>query len=81
MIKIDEELPVTPYSDEGPWRSYHVQTEGETLGELFDAAWVYEVDQDGGDLGYYKLNDCETEEVFVAAWRIIMGTFKKNTKV
>jgi len=58
------------YQDEGPWRSYGVESSGSTIEELFENATVYETDQDGGELASYSLEEAEYE-VCIAAKRIL----------
>ena len=57
---IDTNLDVS-YGDIGQWRSYHLDTSGDNLKELLDNANISEIDQDGGDIDNYGLNECSTE--------------------
>jgi hypothetical protein len=57
---IDTTLDVQ-YRDIGPWRSYQLYTTGDSLDEMIKNATVSEIDQDGGDLDTYELNDCTTK--------------------
>jgi Fe-S-cluster containining protein len=50
---IDCEIGID-YADCGPWRSYHVYAEGETVEQLMNDATISEVGQDGGDLDSYS---------------------------
>lgn len=45
------------HQDEGPWRSYEVVAEGNTLDELIADAHIFEIDQDGGNLNDYPLEE------------------------
>lgn len=69
VIIENEELGVD-WEDEGPWRSFHLDTEGECLANLLDNASVAAVDQDGGDLyneSLYDSNLCvEAAEILIA---------------
>jgi len=60
MITIDEDLGIN-FCDEGPWRSYHFYTSGKTKAECMEDATISEIDQDGGELNCYGLEDCEHE--------------------
>jgi hypothetical protein len=48
------------HRDSGPWRSYHLTAEGSTLEELLESAHIWEIDQDGGSLSDYPLDNCGT---------------------
>jgi len=50
------------YQGEGPWRSYHVESEGDNLEELLDNAIVYEIDQEGDVITEYKAKGSDIEE-------------------
>lgn len=56
------------------WRSFSVQSDGETLPELLESASIIEVDQDGEDIDHYPLADAPTR-VQRAAERIIAREF------
>ena len=56
QINIDTELS-TPYEDSRQWRSYHLTASGRDLLELVHDATISEVDQDGGDIMSYGLED------------------------
>lgn len=49
------------YQDEGEWRSYRVYTEGLTIKECVDNAWIEECDQDGGTITDYPLINSMTD--------------------
>lgn len=42
------------FADEGQWRSYLLQAEGDNLQELLESCYVFEIDQDGGELNGYQ---------------------------
>ena len=66
-----DNLPLeVDYRDSGQWRSYEVQSEGDTLEELLDNCHVFEIDQDGGELDDYPLNDA-SNEVWQEAEKVI----------
>lgn len=62
---VNAELPVE-FADEGAWRSYEIQSEGDGVGELFCEAYVSETDQDGEELDFYPLLTA-TNEILGAA--------------
>jgi hypothetical protein len=62
---VEEDIGVN-YQDCGPWRSYGVDSFGNSLEELMENATVFEVDQDGGELNCYGIDDCPTQEVYNA---------------
>ena len=66
MFNIDESDIGIDYQDTGPWRSYGVESSGETIEELFDNATVYETDQDGGIIDSYDL-DVADDDVYKVA--------------
>jgi len=41
--------------ESGPYRSYEVTTRGNSMHELLENAWVFEIDQDGGERLDYNL--------------------------
>ena len=49
------------YRDSGPWRYYSLITAGDTLSELMNNAVISEVDQDGGELNSYGLDNASNE--------------------
>jgi hypothetical protein len=57
---IDTDVGVS-YQDEGPWRSYQLTASGDSLEELLISAEIAEIDQDGGDLDLYSLEDAPNE--------------------
>jgi hypothetical protein len=64
-------------SDDGPFRSYQLQTEGATLLELVNNAYVWEVDQDGGDHEGGSLGDYRTE-VYAEGVAVIRRACRDN---
>lgn len=48
------------HQDEGQWRSYELDSRGTTKEELIVNGWVWEIDQDGGNLKDYPLGDADT---------------------
>lgn len=55
---VDLELP-TEYRDEGPWRSYRLDTHGDDLSEMLSNASITATDQDGGELYAQEYGDCD----------------------
>ena len=47
------------YADIPPWRSYSLDTHGKTLDECLENATIEEIDQDGGTLRCYGVDDSE----------------------
>lgn len=47
---IDQDMNID-YQDEGPWRSYQLSGEGDTLAEFMSSLAVSEIDEDGAELG------------------------------
>ena len=73
-MNIEVELD-TEYLDEAPWRSFSLQTDGDTLEELIANASISETDQDGGEIRTYSLesapNDVESEAMLVITRRFV----------
>jgi len=65
------------YRDAGVWRNYQLVTCGETAYECFHGATIAEIDQDGGDLDCYALEDAD-EKVIDAAIQIIESSCGEN---
>jgi hypothetical protein len=63
MIKIVDFLLPIDFADEGPWRSFHMDTQGETLVELINNATITEIDKDGGELNCYGIPDADPNTV------------------
>jgi hypothetical protein len=72
---IDESDLGVDYQDEGQWRSYGLEASGETLEELLNDAYVYETDQDGGEITSYPMSEAE-RPVYSAAKTLIEKTVK-----
>lgn len=53
---IDTELGIE-YQDAGPWRSYHLYASGDSIQELIEDSSISEIDQDGGELDCYGINE------------------------
>lgn len=66
VFNIDESDIGIEYQDAGPWRSYGLESSGETIEELFENATIYETDQDGGEIDSYSIDDAEVEVYRVA---------------
>jgi hypothetical protein len=58
------------YQDAGPWRSYELEAYGDTVQEALDGAYIYEIDQDGGELNLYSLEDASSKLQQVARMMI-----------
>lgn len=57
---IDTDLGID-YRDSGRWRSYQLYASGNSEAELMEDATISEIDQDGGDLATYGLEDASNE--------------------
>jgi hypothetical protein len=55
------------HQDEGPWRSYDLQSEGDTLEELLTNAVYWQTDQDGGSLGEVEADD-DAAQAYITNW-------------
>lgn len=71
---IDEDLGID-YRDCGPWRCYMFASDGNTLEDLLDNASIAEVDQDGGEINCYGLDDA-SQEARTRALALIEECFK-----
>jgi len=60
MNEIDTDLGID-YADCGAWRSYHLNTFGTTQEELRENATISEIDQDGGELNCYGLEEARND--------------------
>lgn len=70
MVDIDDlELGIS-YQDAGPWRSYHLTAIGGTIEEAIEDASISEIDQDGGELCTYALEDAP-EDVYKRSEEVI----------
>lgn len=65
------------YADQGAWRSYNLETSGDSLTELAKNAVIFEIDQDGGDLNNYSLEDASSE-IYNAAIKVIHDLLNKK---
>ncbi len=75
---IDQDLGIE-YADEGPWRSYQFTASGDSLLELVEDAQISEVDQDGGDLRCYGLDEA-TEKMRELAEKLILEALNAKEK-
>ena len=66
------------YRDSGRWRSYELDTCGDTLDELRENATIAEVDQDGGEINCYGYLDIPNNEVENAFERIVNDLLMKG---
>lgn len=73
-IVIDQELSID-FCDEGPWRSYLLITEGYDFDQLTAEAYISEIDQDGGELDSYSIDDAPSDvgECAIELIKSIMG--------
>lgn len=62
------------YEDSGPWRSYNLAGQGETLKEFLEDATISEVNQNGGELACYGIEDAP-RSVEREAIKVIMNLF------
>lgn len=53
LYQIDDQEIDVGYQDCGPFRSYRLDSFGNSLEEMLDNATIAEVDQDGGELDCY----------------------------
>jgi len=67
---IDTDLGID-FADAGQWRSYQIETSGDSFNELVQNATVSEVDQDGGTIDAYGIDDASSE-IETAALRLIL---------
>ena len=63
--EIDENTEVE-FADCGPWRSFQLYAVGDTVRELRRSAEISEIDQDGGDLNSYELDNASNEVIKAA---------------
>lgn len=59
-VVIDTDTEVD-FADSGAWRSFQLTTHGSSLTELMTNATIAEIDQDGGDINCYDLEDASNE--------------------
>jgi len=58
------------FADAGRWRSFELCAIGDNARDLIESATIAEIDQDGGDLNHYALEDA-SNEVIEAAMQMI----------
>lgn len=75
--KINTDLGID-YQDAGPWRSYVLTAQGTTFKELLKDATIEEVDQDGGTLNYYGIEDAPTNKIREVATKELSLAFKES---
>lgn len=63
------------HRDAGPWRSYDLHTEGSTLEELLNNAVYWQIDQDGGCLGYVSADDSIAVEYITTEYTILLDNY------
>jgi len=59
---IDIDLGVE-YLDIPPWRSYNLTACGDNIDQLLNDAMIAEIDQDGGDLNNYDIDNTPSDEI------------------
>lgn len=59
------------FADAGPWRSYQLETSGDTFDQMVQNATVSEIDQDGGTLSAYGLDEASSQ-IEAACLRLIL---------
>lgn len=74
-IEISKDLDIS-YQDEGPWRSYLLEAYGDDFEQVWDNAFVYELDQDGGELNLYHVLEAP-KNVFEKAEQILKKTLNQ----
>lgn len=65
------------FADEGRWRSYALAARGNTLEELMKDATISEIDQDGGEIRCYGLDDA-SGPVSDAVEEVLRGRVEKR---
>ena len=65
-FSIDQDLEVS-FEDSGRWRSYQLVATGNDVDELLADAHIAEVDQDGGEIAFYPLEETPNKIYDVAA--------------
>lgn len=58
--QIDTEVGID-FADAGQWRSYHLETSGDSFNEMVQNATVSEIDQDGGTIDAYELGNAPSQ--------------------
>jgi hypothetical protein len=78
-VSIDEDSGFCN-EDEGGFRSYQLQADGESLNELLDSAMIWEVDQDGGDHEGHSIYDYRNEVTMACETMIAQAWIKAREK-
>ena len=65
------------YQDAGPWRCYSFFTHGDTIEQLVENGTIAEIDQDGGEIDCYSLENAPND-VIEAAIQLIAKEFNKE---
>lgn len=73
MINIETTLD-SDFQDSGPFRSYELIARGNSIEELLKDAWIFEIDQDGGECSDYELSKA-TNRLYDLANRIIVREY------
>lgn len=60
LYQIDTDIGID-FADAGPWRSYHLETTGDSFNEMVQNATVSEIDQDGGELDTYSIEQASSQ--------------------
>lgn len=66
------------FQDAGPWRSYSLDSQGDNLEELLNNATISEIDEDGGTIRFYSLDEANNK-LYDEALEIITQIVYKNT--
>jgi len=74
-MEIEQHLDID-YQDIPPWRSYELHFDGTNLKEILETAMITEVDQDGGALRTYGVEDA-SDEIQEAAYAVIQDKLIK----
>ncbi len=64
------------HRDSGGYRSYELSCEGNTLEQCMETAYIAEIDQDGGELDTYPLDDSDGDVFFQAVYQIKRAIMK-----
>lgn len=79
--EISKDLDVS-YQDQGPWRSFFLEAYGNDKESFVDNSFIYEIDQDGGELGCYHILEASKEVLEAARKEIgklfVLDEFNKN---
>lgn len=69
------------HQDAGPWRCYELTTHGKTFNECYDNAVIQVIDQDGGELDTFKIEDANDDVYDAATEAIKKELVKLKTEV